>query len=376
MVAGTAILLSACGGGAGNNNNGSPSVPPAPPPIVHTPGSITLFAGSQTGGLMDGAALEVRFSSIYGLTVGDDGTLYVADKTVVRKIAPNGQVSTLAGQQVPGFDGPIDGQGAAARFCSLAGLAVDSNANVYAVDRGISVDVAVFGYSCVSNFVRKIDSSGVVSAFAGQKNWVANPIDGPVTNVQFSEPFSIARDGAGNFYVLDRQNIGGTPFTGGYIRKITPTGQVSTPVKGILGVLDTNPAFRTTPFALTADPSGNVYYSNDAAISKVSPDGAITVLAGVAGSYGVVDGAGTAARFTNPGSMTVDAAGNLYVLDRLNETGGQIRMITPAGVVSTVPVSLGSYFMPFALTCDNKGNLYLSARGGDSDVILKIELPT
>ena len=131
------------------------------------------------------------------------------------------------------------------------------------------------------------------------------------------------------------------------------------------------------PMGVACDSLGNVYvaeYANHT-IRKMTADGAVTTLAGSAGSYGSADGAGSTARFRNPEGLASDAGGNLYVADTFNFT---IRKITPAGVVSTLAglaLNSGSvdgvgdearFVGPSSIACDGAGNLYVT--DGDSTI--------
>jgi sugar lactone lactonase YvrE len=89
-----------------------------------------------------------------------------------------------------------------------------------------------------------------------------------------------------------------------------------------------------TPSGIAVDGAGNLYVadSNNYTIRKIAPTGVVSTLAGLAGVRGNVDGTGSAARFSSPNSVAVDAAGNVYVSDTVNNA---IRKITPAGVVTT-----------------------------------------
>ena len=73
--------------------------------------------------------------------------------------------------------------------------------------------------------------------------------------------------------------------------------------------------------------------TNNHTIRKITPAGAVTTLAGLAGASGSADGVGSAARFNSPEGVAVDAAGNVYVADTSSNT---IRKITPAGAVTTL----------------------------------------
>ncbi len=152
---------------------------------------------------------------------------------------------------------------------------------------------------------------------------------GPVA--RFSQPKeSVAVDVAGNVYVAGTNNQ--------TIRMITPAGVVTTlaGLTGTFGSADgTGPAARFhSPLGVAADATGNVYVadSSNQTIRKITPNGVATTLAGVSGTVGSTDGSGSAARFNTPTDVAVDSAGNVYGADTLNRS---IRMITPAGVVST-----------------------------------------
>jgi hypothetical protein len=136
--------------------------------------------------------------------------VYVADRAgnTVRKITPQGVVSTLAG--LFEFSGTADGVGAAARFGFLQDIAVDPAGNVYVIDNGTAI--------------RKITPQGVVSTLAGAP-FQQGTQDGIGTAARFNSPQSLAADDEGNVYVADSRAI----------RKITPLGVVTTVAGAALG---------------------------------------------------------------------------------------------------------------------------------------------
>ena len=143
--------------------------------------------------------------------------------------------------------------------------------------------------------------------------------DGAGAAASFTAPGGVACDAVGNIYVADTDNDA--------VRKITPAGVVSTLVGAAAGL--------DSPGGVACDTAGNVYIADTYAhvIRKVTPAGLVTILAGDLGVQGSDDGSGIAARFSYPGGVACDAAGNVYVADTLNST---IRKITPAGEVSTL----------------------------------------
>ncbi len=151
----------------------------------------------------------------------------------------------------------------------------------------------------------------------------------------FDAPTGGALDGDGNLYVTDSNNR--------TIRKVTPAGVVTTFAgsAGLSGSDDgTGPAARFEyPKGVAVDGDGNLYVTDNHTIRKVTPAGVVTTIAGTAGSYGSTDGTGAAARFWEPYGVAVDGDGNVYVADSFNRT---IRKVTPAGVVTTLAGSAGS----------------------------------
>src|SRR5204863_73114 len=125
-----------------------------------------------------------------------------------------------------------------------------------------------------------------------------------------------ATDSSGNVYVAD---------TGNYtIRKITPAGAVTT-LAGLAGNTGsddgTGSAARfNRPYGVATDSSGNVYVVDNGnhTIRKITPAGVVTTLAGLAGNSGSADGTGSTARFNGPSGVATDSSGNVYVADILN----------------------------------------------------------
>lgn len=93
-------------------------------------GEVTVLAGSVQGHL-DGKGREARFTHLRSAAWGPDGSLYVSDEHSVRRVSPDGTVSTLAGDVTPGF---ADGPGHTARFERVLGLALDARGTVFVVD--------------------------------------------------------------------------------------------------------------------------------------------------------------------------------------------------------------------------------------------------
>jgi sugar lactone lactonase YvrE len=154
---------------------------------------VTTVAGlANVSGSEDGIGSEARFNDPAGVAADAFGNLYVADSTnhTIRKIAPGAVVTTFAG--TAGRYGTDDGVGAAARFKTPEGVAVDGAGNVYVAD--------TFNYR-----MRRINRDAVVTTIAGGSAY-AGVYDGKGRAVGFNEPSGVAADSAGNVYVADSRN--------------------------------------------------------------------------------------------------------------------------------------------------------------------------
>jgi hypothetical protein len=155
----------------------------------------------------------------------------------------------------------------------------------------------------------------------------------------------VAVDGAGNVYVADTYNS--------TIRKVTPNGTVSTLAGTPLATGSTDSAggspLFNLPFAVAVDTNpantatyGNIYVADtyNHTIRLVTPAGVVSTLAGSPSVPGSTDGTGGAALFNHPANLAVDpATGNLYVADTYNQT---VRLVTPAGTVTTLVGAAGA----------------------------------
>ena len=267
----------------------APAGPGAPVTIV------TTFAGdARVWGSVDGSGSAARFYCPDDVACDAAGNVYVADtdNATIRKITPDGVVSTLAGDaRAP--TGSADGVGSAARFDYPGGVACDSTGNVYVADS-------------LNNTIRKITPDGVVSTLAGDADVPAGHADGAGAQARFDYPAAVACDAAGNVYVADSNNC--------TIRKITPDGVVSTlagkaGAKGHTDGMGAEARFKN-PVGLVCDAAGHIYVadSDNQTIRMVSSAGNVTTVAGKAGVYGVIDGPVAAARLDSPVDVACDGA--------------------------------------------------------------------
>jgi len=219
---------------------------------------VTTLAGDGSPAFRDGT--EAAFSDPFGIAVTADGTVYVADageNNRIRKIAPDGTVSTFAG----GSEGFSDGTAAGASFNTPSGLALNKDGVLFVADTG-------------NNRIRKITPEGQVSTIAG--DGTAGYADGPAAQAKFNGPIGIAVDLRGNVFVADSYND--------RIRIITTDGQVSTVAgQGTAGYADGdhNVALFDTPCGIitAADGSLIVADTGNDRLRKITPDGNVTTLA-------------------------------------------------------------------------------------------------
>ncbi len=279
--------------------------------------SISTLAGYGGNGSQNAVGSSARFFQPQGVAGDASGNLYVADTLnhTIRKIAPDGTVTNLAG--LAGVNGSADGQGSAARFNQPFGIAVDTAGTVYVGDFG-------------NNTIRKITPAGLVSTLAGLAG-TRGTNNGSGTNALFNQPAGVAVDTAFNVYVADYGNS--------VIRKITAVGAVST-LAGTPGVTGTNNGAGAgaqfyQPLGVAVDVAVNVYVADTAnhAIRKINVAGTVSTLAGVPGTFGNADGPVGTGQFYQPQGIAVDSSGNIYVADTFNNT---IRKVTSAGATATI----------------------------------------
>ena len=327
------------------------------PTVTGWRGTVVTLAGDGAPGDQDNAqARAARFNDPFGIAVDKLGNVYVADAGAsnrVRKLAPEGAVSTLAG----GAEGYADGAGAAASFNTPSALAADGAGNLYVADTG-------------NNRIRKITPEGVVSTLAGDGSRGFR--DGPAAAAQFDAPVGVAVGKDGSVFVADTYND--------RVRVVTPNGEVKTVAGGDRpGYVDgpaTGGALFDTPCALAAMPDGSLVvadtgndrlrrvtadgqvttinfaseerpdsrldspaglaathdgflYVTELEVGRVwqlAPDGRLHLVAGTGSGFAEGDGH-TSARFNRPAGVAVDRAGALYVADGANYL---VRKITHA----------------------------------------------
>ena len=229
---------------------------------ITTDGQVVTVAGqARQSGSADGQGSAALFDTPRGIASDSMGNLYIADSfnRTIRKVAPTGQVTTIAGN--PANRGLADGIGTGAQFQSPGGLVRDTAGNLFVTDSGV---------------IRKITPAGVVSTVAGSPDRDGTDRDGVGAAATFNNPYSITVDGSGNLYVAD--------FWSYTIRKITPAGVVTTIAgkQGEPGNADGPGATArfVSPSGIVVDAAGNLYVSDSGnnAVRKMTPAGVVSTL--------------------------------------------------------------------------------------------------
>ncbi len=325
---------------------------------------ISTFAGAaHTFSGDGGSALNAALSGFQQLQTDRNGNIIFADTNnhVVSRLNADGTLTVLAGNGIAGFSG----EGGPARSASLrypSDAVMDKAGNLYI-------------YDSLNLRIRRVTPDGVISTYAGTGVRGYTGDGGPPLQAKIQLAGKMAVDATGTLYFTDGVDH--------VVRRITPDGTITTYAgNGQLSTVANNgnngPATEAqlglVLGGLAFDSTGNLYVAEDVTnqIRKITPDGAITLVAG-SGAAGIKNGTATSAQFSAPNALAVDSGGNLYVADANN---GVVRKISPAGVVSTIagtpvfsfsgdggPALLATFRFPEGVTIGGDGNLYIEDTG-------------
>jgi trimeric autotransporter adhesin len=300
---------------------------------VRAQGIITTVAGSSWSFKGNGApAVSASLGRLEGVLVQLDGTVFATDvdNCIVVKIALSGILNVVAGNGICGFSG----DGGPATSASISsdlgegglggfGLAVDSQGNLYLADT-------------YNSRVRKINSQGTISTVAGKGFPGGFSGDGgPATLASLTLPTGLAVDAGDNLYIADSEN--------NRIRKVTPDGTITT-IAGsgpaaTFGSFSGDGGQATSaslyfPESVVVDAVNNIYIADtyNTRIRKVTPNGIINTVAGTGRAVFSGDGGpAKSASLVDPVHVTLDSAGNLFIVD-----GQRLRKVGLNGIINTV----------------------------------------
>ncbi|MBL1083542.1 RICIN domain-containing protein [Streptomyces actinomycinicus] len=286
-----------------------------------TDGKISTVAGTGAGnfGGDGGPATAAQLKYPVGVAVDSTGTVYIGDQHNhrVRKITPDGQISTVAGTGTANFRGD-GGPATAAWLYYPSGVAVDSTGALYVADYG-------------NHRVRKITPDGKISTVAGTGAAALGGDGGPATAAQLMNPSGVAVDSTGTLYIADYGNH--------RVRKITPDGKIST-VAGTGAANfggDGGPATAAQlrgPYGVVVDSTGALLVtdSGNHRVRKITPDGKISTVAGTGtANFGGDSGPATAAQLNNPFGLAVDCVDTVYITDHSNHRVRKVASVRMAG---------------------------------------------
>jgi sugar lactone lactonase YvrE len=308
-------------------------------------GTLVIVAGTGAQGFAGdgGPATQARLNGPTGVAFDAAGNLFITDMENhrVRKVTPEGIISTLAGggNTLPPSVDPIP-----------------------AAEAQIYPNMPTF------------DGAGnlFLAGFFSDRVWKVSPQGGINTLAEMQTPLGVAADASGNLFIGDE--------SGTRVLKRTPEGVVTTVAGGGTkspSAADGGPATAARldyPACLAVDRAGNLFFAepNNRRVRKVSPDGIITTVAG--GGTRIASaadgGPAVAARLTAPFGLAVDSAGNLFIGER---DGYRVWKVTSDGIISTVagtgrptasaaggPATAAGLRGAFGLAIDAAGNLYIA----------------
>jgi Bacterial Ig-like domain (group 3) len=343
-------------------------------PVAQT---IITIAGrsGDGGGVGNGDGGQALLASLYQpalLSRDKNGNLLIAESGAfrVRKVDASGIITTFAGNG--GAGSTLDnGLATAAELGTVYQALSDRAGNVY-----ILTD---------ANVIRKVDSNGIITTYAGTRVNGYSGDGGLATAAQISVASAAAFDQYDNLYFVD--------FYNHVIRKISPSGIIST----IAGTgdtiyngegIDATAANFFYPSAIAIGGDGSIYVGDagNAIVRKITPDGKINTIAGTPNSAGYSGdgGAATAAQLNSICSIALDSAGNVYFCDGANN---RVRKISADGIIYTIVgngvnansgdgglASQASINGPHGAFVDSDGSVLISSYSGG--VVRKIFAPS
>lgn len=322
-------------------------------------GVIFTFAGDGTTDFK-GDGGQATAASLYGpngVSVDAAGNVYIADTNHnrIRKVNPNGVISTVAGNDGQHFGGGDGGAATAATLFDPTSAAPDHAGNLFISDYD-------------DYRIRVVAPNGIINTFAGNGAFGFSGDGGQATLAELNFAISVTTDASGNVYIADRENH--------RIRKVTPGGIITTVAGNGTAAFSGDGGQATaaslcSPSDVAVDAAGNIFIadSGNMRIRKVTPGGIITTVAGSANGSGGDGVPATETQFEYPDNVAVDQAGNIYIADsgtrkvRKVDSTGTISTIAGGGDIETLGdggPAINSSLQPAGLAVDSSGNLLIA----------------
>jgi sugar lactone lactonase YvrE len=314
------LVLSSCGGGGGDGS----------PEEAATMKTVVGDGGSQLGD--GGPAKSAGLCGPSDVTLDASGNMYISDLGVycngpgghtVRKVNPDGTITTAAGTGVFGFSGD-GGPATKAQLNVPLAVAVDQEGNLYIAD--------------ADNYrIRKVGKEGIITTIAGTGDKGYSGDGGPATSAKLIGPVGLAFDDRGNLYIADELSV----------RKIDRSGTITTVAgTGREGRFSGDGGLATeaklTASDVAFDSAGNLYIADgdNHRIRKVDKDGIIHTVAGTGKKGHSGDGGpATKATLNEPSSIDFDGEGNLFILCHRTSV---VRKVHKDGTITTIAGKVGT----------------------------------
>ena len=288
-----------------------------------TEATISTIAGTGTAGYSGdgGPAVSAQLNEPRGIAVTSDGAYLIAEpyNHVVRRVAPGGTISTVAGTGISGFSGD-GGPATAARVDFVHGASPTPDGGYLIADT-------------LNNRIRKVLPDGSITTVAGNGGQGYSGDGGPATAAMINVPRGVAALSDGGILIPDTNNH--------RIRKVSAGGVITTVagtgVQGFSGDGAQATAARLSiPFSVspTADGGFLIVDVGNQRIRKVSPNGKIDTVAGTGvGGFSGDGGPATSAAINSPANVQAAPGGGFVIADSQNQ---RVRFVDANGVISTI----------------------------------------
>jgi len=323
---------------------------------VNTSGIISTFAGTGTAGYSgdNGPATLAKLNQPYGVASDAAGNVYIADynNNVIRKVSTTGTITTYAGVGLPGYSGDI-GPATAAGLNGPTGVAVDTTGNLFIADAN-------------NNVVREV-MSGSIYTIAGTGTHGYSGDGDFAVNAKLYYPVSVAVDPYDQLYIAD--------FNNHVVRKIDTLGKISTFAgNGTVGHSgDGHPATMANlhnPAGVSVYGFGNVYISDEGnnAIRMVNSSGIITTFAGTfTNGYTGDGGLAVVAELSSPKGIAADGLNRLYIADFDNNV---IRLVSTLTATPNVPTGTGTEIKVYPNPSNGSFTIQVPGTGSDATITI------